>query len=104
MLTLPIKKKWYDMIVNGDKPEEYREPSEYWLKRLRHERCVQGVPKNYCGLRLRIRNGYAGNAPSVIITLSKIDRGVGLGDWGADPGKEYIRLHIAKVEREQMDA
>lgn len=25
MLTLPIKKKWFDMIVSGEKAEEYRE-------------------------------------------------------------------------------
>ena len=25
MLTLPIKKKWFDMIVSGEKKEEYRE-------------------------------------------------------------------------------
>lgn len=24
MLVLPIKKKWFDMIVNGEKKEEYR--------------------------------------------------------------------------------
>lgn len=25
MLTLPIKRKWFDMIVSGEKKEEYRE-------------------------------------------------------------------------------
>ena len=25
MLTLPIKKKWFDMILSGEKKEEYRE-------------------------------------------------------------------------------
>ena len=25
MLTLPIKKKWFDMIKSGEKKEEYRE-------------------------------------------------------------------------------
>lgn len=27
MLTLPIKKKWFDMILSGEKQEEYRENS-----------------------------------------------------------------------------
>lgn len=34
MLTLPIKRKWFDMICKCQKREEYREPTEYWEKRL----------------------------------------------------------------------
>lgn len=98
MLTLPIKRCWYDMIVSGDKPEEYREPSDYWIKRLMKERCVQAAGITYDGLKLRIRAGYRKDAPSAIITLWKIGRGRGVTCWGAEPGKEYLRLHIAKVE------
>ena len=29
MLILPIKKKWFDMIVSGEKKEEYREIKHY---------------------------------------------------------------------------
>lgn len=28
MLTLPIKKKWFDMILSGEKREEYRDIGE----------------------------------------------------------------------------
>lgn len=100
MLTLPIRRCWYEMIVSGVKPEEYREPSDYWIKRLRKARYVQKVGITYDGLRLRIRAGYRKDAPSAIITLWKIDRGRGVIGWGAEPGKEYLRLHIAKVEEE----
>ena len=34
ILYLPLKKKWFDMIVSGIKKEEYREINEYWTKRL----------------------------------------------------------------------
>ena len=34
MLTLPIKKKWFDMILFGEKKEEYREIKPYWTKRF----------------------------------------------------------------------
>ena len=34
MLTLPIKRKWFDMICRGEKREEYREPTDYWKERL----------------------------------------------------------------------
>lgn len=33
-LTLSLKKKWYDMIASGEKKEEYRELTVYWLRRL----------------------------------------------------------------------
>ena len=34
MLTLPIKKKWFDMIVSGEKKEEYREIKPYYDSRF----------------------------------------------------------------------
>lgn len=37
MLTLPIKKKWYDMILAGIKKEEYREIREVKEDRKRKE-------------------------------------------------------------------
>ena len=36
MLILPIKKKWYDMILSGEKKEEYREIKPYYTKRLQN--------------------------------------------------------------------
>ena len=35
MLVLPIKKKWFDMIVSGEKKEEYREFKEYYHIRFK---------------------------------------------------------------------
>lgn len=29
MLTLPIKRMWFDMIASGEKKEEYREAEQY---------------------------------------------------------------------------
>ena len=37
ILDLPIKSKWYEMIENGIKKEEYREIKEYWEKRLQYD-------------------------------------------------------------------
>lgn len=33
-LHLIVFKKWYDKIVSGEKPEEYRQFTDYWIKRL----------------------------------------------------------------------
>ena len=35
MLTLPIKKKWFDMILSGEKKEEYREIKPYYDSRFK---------------------------------------------------------------------
>lgn len=34
ILHLTLKKKWFDMIVSGEKKEEYREITGYWAQRL----------------------------------------------------------------------
>jgi hypothetical protein len=34
ILTLTVSKQWFDMIVAGEKTEEYREIKGYWVKRL----------------------------------------------------------------------
>ena len=34
MLTLPIAGKWFAMILSGEKKEEYRETSAYWMTRF----------------------------------------------------------------------
>ena len=33
-LKLPLKKKWFDLTKSGIKPEDYREITPYWCKRL----------------------------------------------------------------------
>ena len=34
VLTLTVSKQWYDMIVAGEKTEEYRTIKSYWINRL----------------------------------------------------------------------
>lgn len=34
VLNLVVTKKWFDMIVSGEKNEEYREIKPYWVTRL----------------------------------------------------------------------
>lgn len=96
MLTLPIKKKWFDMILSGEKKEEYREIKEYYEKRL--ERKV-----NFCkafegsGYYVLFRNGYSSNSPTIKCGVI-ITKGYGKEKWGAEPNKEYYVLKIMSVE------
>lgn len=96
MLTLPIKKKWFDMIKSGEKKEEYREIKSYWTKRLGFisddEKMVYQVNKY-----ILLRNGYSKNSPT-LKSYVQINKGYGKPEWGAEPNKGYYVLKILSVE------
>ncbi len=106
MLVLPIKKKWFDMIINGEKQEEYRELKPYYHKRLGNYFINHVIDSNTKKVlrkmdtttkELIFRNGYSYNSPSVRC-LCILNIGSGKTEWGADPNKEYYRLSILKIE------
>jgi hypothetical protein len=119
MLILPIKKKWFDMIVSGDKREEYREVKPYYVSRLSKKWAANYLQKEYsadmqesflkwvassdgAGSRINVlfRNGYSKYSPSIRATCA-VYLGTGRTEWGAEPGKEYFVLKILNVKRYQ---
>lgn len=38
VLTLSVKKEWFDKIMSGEKKEEYREIKPYWVARFYYDR------------------------------------------------------------------
>lgn len=102
MLTLPIKKKWFDMIKSGEKKEEYREIKPYWTKRLGFEDEIDEdgeIEHTYqVNTYVILRNGYASNSPSIKCYV-RIEKGYGKEEWGAELGKMYYVLKILSVEK-----
>ena len=104
MLTLPIKKKWFDMILSGEKKEEYRETTSYWMTRFAKVfgECAYGVvhPKcceaKSCAAEIMFCNGYGKNPPSFVAKCT-LSVGKGRKEWGAEPGKEYYTLKIHEI-------
>ena len=96
MLTLPIKRKWFDMILSGEKTEEYRENTEYWRMRLIQE-VGRMASAGELSFLLALRNGYRSDSPKVIVEIDSITFGTGKPEWGAAPGEYYLRLHIKRV-------
>lgn len=106
-MTLPIKKKWFDMILSGEKKEEYREIKPYYDSRF--ERYLP----NFCGLKIFpyeggtgfisvedeivFRNGYRKDSPKIKCKV-KVKKGYGKPEWGATPGELYYVLEILSVE------
>ena len=86
-LHLALKKNWFDLILSGEKKEEYREIKPYWEKRL--------IGKKYD--RIIFRNGYGSYAPWFAIELEGITHGVGKSAWGAEEGKQYFVLSLGEI-------
>lgn len=100
MLILPIKKKWFDMILSGEKKEEYREIKPYYTARFKKMWENSGYWNNYDLYTVIFRNGYSNNSPMFVAEVS-LGLGTGLPEWGAEPGKKYYVLRIHNVYREE---
>lgn len=107
MLTLPIKKKWLDMIAVGEKKEEYRDIKPYYDARLltlfgciwvNDELIKSPLPElqREPVQKIAFRNGYSKNAPTIIANC-ELKAGKGREDWGAEPGKIYYILSIKNI-------
>ena len=94
MLTLPIKKQWFDMIMYGGKNEEYRSMTPYYEQRFKGIGLLDdnGNPTDNEAC-INLRNGYGRKVPemTVLVTL-KI--GTGHPKWGAEEGTWYYVLEI----------
>lgn len=99
MLVLPIRKKWFDMILSGEKKEEYREIKPYYKSRFKTAGLLDqyGLP-TISNARIAFRNGYSAGSPT-IETKCTLDIKTGRPEWGAEPEKEYYVLKIETVER-----
>lgn len=91
MVYLPIKKVWFDMIVKGEKLEEYRAITPRYSKIF--DKAKDSDNRFWC----IIRNGYRKDSPSAKIFVS-LSVGFGKEKWGAIPGEKYFVLSILKVE------
>lgn len=99
MLTLPIMGKWFNMILSGEKGEEYREIKPYYM--VRFKKIFEMHPNSYIptgkGIKkIRFRNGYGSSRPEFIAECS-LDIKTGREEWGAENGKEYYTLKIHQI-------
>jgi len=112
MLTLPTKKKWFDMILRGIKHEEYREIKPYYTTRFDNEINCSGLFIGSCfhgeafielhrvavsaPFIIKFVNGYGNDRPYFIAQV-RLKVATGCEDWGAEPEKEYYVLTINKI-------
>lgn len=108
MLIIPIKKKWFDMILSGEKKEEYRNHNDYYFSRFANlfqfiEYNNELIPfwegdvkEKIDNKKIIFRNGYSSSSPSFVAECN-IELGQGKEEWGAEPGTTYYILKIIKI-------
>lgn len=90
-LHLTLKKKWFDMILSGEKQEEYREIKPYWGKRLRPFFTDIESKKH-----IIFKNGYSKNAREMTIEFLNVNTGRGFEVWGA-PNEDVFIIRLGKI-------
>ena len=109
-LQLPLKRKWFEMTKSGEKKEDYREITEYWIRRL----CIS-CQNDTNGDTITIRGntyafkkfstntltlGYpkAGDSERILMLENKgIVIGTGYREWGAEPNTLYFIIKHGKI-------
>lgn len=110
MLDLVLKAKWYDLIKDGYKREEYREIKPYWCKRILHyggslpitysARLLKArkkiPPINMCNIPtyIRFRRGYT--KESLLFKIDDISIGIGKAELGA-PQEEVFIIKFSEI-------
>ena len=120
-LHLNLKKKWFDMILSGEKTEEYREIKNYWIDRLSmfKFKCSEGekvtdlelysvITQNLDILQFDINgfknfdtitfsNGMTPPVPRFEVEFKGFEIREGKPEWGAEKGVKYFVLKVGKV-------
>lgn len=81
-LHLTLKKKWFDMILKGEKKEEYREIKPYWADRLLTGELPHKKFKEFNVIEFK--NGYAKNAPEMTVECRGITIRLSKSKWCDD--------------------
>ena len=97
ILRLTLKKKWFDMILSGEKKEEYREIKPYWETRLLKPVQSPFVRRFKKYDFVEFKNGYAKDAPTIVIECVKIDYGDGQTEWGAILHEHYFVINLGNI-------
>lgn len=84
-MLLHIKKKWLDMILKGEKKEEYREIKPYYDVRFKKWFGEEKVAPVY------LRNGYSSSSRTVCL-LCSLKKGTGKEEWGQKKIKNIMCL------------
>ena len=113
-LHLTLKKKWFNLVLSGEKKEEYREVKKHWIQRLisltfskmNSDNELELILKNkeYYSINrmnafkiVEFTNGYGKESPKIIIECLGIEIGKGRKEWGSEPDTDYFIIKLGKI-------
>ena len=124
VLHLTLISRWFNMVASGEKREEYREITPYWIRRLltnenapcetkgENKEWVENMffdiqnghdPKEvmdayHCDFKefdaALFVNGYGSTRPRTCWVVKHIETGTGRPEWGAVPGRRYFIIKL----------
>lgn len=107
ILYLTLKSKWYDMIADGIKKEEYRDETYYWMVRLMNweyrERNNVAPFKEFTDFKhfdiVRFARGghFHPSIPQMNLEFKGTELKEGNPEWGAVPGKIYFTINLGEI-------
>lgn len=98
-ILLPIQTKWFNMILSGEKKEEYRAYKPFWTKRVENA-CMNKYSakfNDYTILNAKIHVGYKRVRPTLIARCKVFRRKGGNVEWGAKKDEEYWVFEILEI-------
>lgn len=133
ILRLTLKKKWFDMILRGEKKFEYRDIKRHFISRLMlcevsiEWQCMDEIITDLKNVNLRhnglddllsyfqvkfrdydiieFKNGYAKDAPKMKVEFCGIDVGRGNIEQGAPRRENVFIISLGDVvEKENINA
>ena len=82
-LHLVLKAKWYNMIASGEKKEEYREYTSYWMKR------IGKLHDTVC-----FHKGYTNT--TMTFAIEGKSYGYGNPEWGAPKDRKVLKIQLGE--------
>ena len=94
-LHLNVKRKWYNMLLDGVKKEEYREIKPFWSRIFEGGKIkIKGKYYHPKDVVICFSNGYAKNRPQTRFYCEGLRVKTGKKEWGAEPNKQYYTLAV----------
>ena len=96
-LTLNVKKEWFDMILSGEKKEEYREIKELYYKRLVYRRITDNVNVFVDYDTVTFLNGMKKQTPTIVVECKGISIGKANPEWSGNWQGDAFVIKLGKL-------
>ncbi len=101
VLRLTLKKKWYDLILLGEKKEEYREIKSFWSIRFSGYSLPHGLDKIMKNKKqfsfVEFKNGYGKDAPIMFVEFKGLRIGEAKPEWSDNWQGEVFVISLGAV-------